>query len=188
MSDTALTPKDAVPAAAPQAESIGIDSSALAGVGDDAEPAPFSSVAPLIIGTAMLMQTLNATVLSNALPRMAVDLHESPITLNLAITSYMLATAVFLPISAWAADRFGARRIFTLAIILFAVSSAACGFAQNLTHLVTARMMQGVAGAMLMPVGRLILLRTTPKHDLVRAMKSNIATTVGTEKLDVLFF
>lgn len=134
------------------------------------EDKPFSSLVPLIIGCAMLMQTLNATVLSNALPHMARDLHESPITLNLAITSYMLASAVFLPISAWAADRFGARRIFTLAIILFAASSAACGLAQNLTHLVIARLFQGMAGAMMMPVGRLILLRTTPKHDLVRAM------------------
>ena len=131
---------------------------------------PFSSLVPLIIGSAMLMQTLNATVLSNALPHMARDLHESPIALNLAITSYMLASAVFLPISAWSADRFGAKRIFTGAIILFAASSAACGLAQNLTHLVIARMLQGVAGAMMMPVGRLILLRTTPKHDLVRAM------------------
>ncbi len=131
---------------------------------------PFSSVVPLIIGSSMLMQTLNATVLTNALPRMAVDLHQSPVTLSLAITTYMLASAVFLPVSAWAADRFGAKRVFTAAIVIFALSSALCGFAQNLTHLIAARFFQGMAGAMMMPVGRLILLRSTPKHDLVQAM------------------
>ena len=131
---------------------------------------PFSSVVPLIIGSAMLMQTLNATVLTNALPRMATDLHQSAVTLSLAITTYMLASAVFLPVSAWAADRFGAKRVFTIAIVIFAASSAACGFAQNLTHLIGARFFQGMAGAMMMPVGRLILLRSTPKNQLVQAM------------------
>ncbi|WP_374576084.1 MFS transporter [Phenylobacterium sp.] len=125
---------------------------------------------PAIIGSALLMQTLDSTVLSNALPTMAHALHTDPLRLNLAITMYMLATAVFLPVSGWAADRFGAKRIFMAAMVLFAVSSAACGFAHSLLDLVLARIFQGMAGAMMVPVGRLVLLRTTPKHELVGAM------------------
>lgn len=125
---------------------------------------------PAIIGSAMLMQTLNATVLSNALPTMAHALHEDPLRLNLAITMYLLASAVFLPISGWAADKLGAKRVFVAAMVLYALSSAACGFAQDLTQLVLARILQGTAGAMMGPVGRLVLLRTTPKNELVGAM------------------
>lgn len=125
---------------------------------------------PAIIGSALLMQTLNATVLSNALPTMARALHEDPLRLNLAITMYMLATAVFLPVSGWAADRFGAKRIFLIAMVLYALGSAACGLANSLLDLVLARICQGMAGAMMVPVGRLVLLRTTPKHELVAAM------------------
>ncbi|WP_332766913.1 MFS transporter [Phenylobacterium sp.] len=127
-------------------------------------------VIPAIIGSAMLMQTMNATVLSNALPTMAVALHEDPLRLNLAITMFLLASAVFLPISGWVADKFGAKRIFMIAMVLFALSSAACGLAQDLTQLVIARIFQGMAGAMMAPVGRLVLLRTTPKAELVGAM------------------
>ncbi len=125
---------------------------------------------PAIIGSALLMQTLNATVLSNALPTMARALHEDPLRLNLAITMYLLASAVFLPISGWAADKLGAKRVFVAAMVLYALSSAACGFAHSLTWLVVARICQGAAGAMMTPVGRLVLLRTTPKSELVGAM------------------
>lgn len=127
-------------------------------------------VVPAIIGSAMLMQTMNATVIANALPTMAVALDEPPLRLNLAITMFLLASAVFLPISGWVADKFGARGIFVLSMVLFALSSAACGFAQNLTQLIVARVFQGMAGAMMAPVGRLVLLRTTPKAELVGAM------------------
>jgi EmrB/QacA subfamily drug resistance transporter len=106
----------------------------------------------------------------NALPTMARTLHEDVVTLNLAITAYLLASAVFLPISGWAADRFGAKRVFTTAIVVFAVSSLGCGVCQNLGELVAARMAQGLAGAMMAPVGRVVLLRSVPKSDLVRAM------------------
>jgi len=141
-----------------------------------AKPAETSTAAtrgwlvPAIIGSALMMQTLNATVLSNALPTMARELGEDPLRLNLAITMYLLAAAVFLPISGWAADKFGARRIFMAAMVLYALSSAACGFANSLTELVVARLFQGAAGAMMAPVGRLVLLRTTPKNELVGAM------------------
>lgn len=129
-----------------------------------------SSMIAAIIGAAMLMQTLNATVLSNALPTMARALDVEPLRLNLAITSYLLAAAVFLPISGWLADRYGAKRVFLWAIGFYALSSALCGAAQDLTQLVGARLLQGMAGAMMMPVGRLVLLRTTPKNELVQAM------------------
>jgi EmrB/QacA subfamily drug resistance transporter len=125
---------------------------------------------PAIIGSAMLMQTMNATVLSNALPTMAVAMDEDPLRLNLAITMFLLASAVFLPVSGWVADKFGAKRIFTAAMVLFALSSVACGLAQDLGQLVIARIFQGMAGAMMGPVGRLVLLRTTPKNELVGAM------------------
>ena len=127
-------------------------------------------IVPAVIGSALMMQTLNATVLSNALPAMAADLNEDPLRLNLAITMYLLAAAVFLPISGWAADKFGAKRIFVAAMILYALASAACGLANSLMELVVARLFQGMAGAMMMPVGRLVLLRTTPKNELVGAM------------------
>ena len=142
---------------------------------DEAAPAldeakPFSSLVPAIIGAALMMQTLNATVLANALPTMAKSLHEDPVHLNTAISVYLLASAVFLPISGWAADRFGAKRVFLFAIAAYALACAACGLAQNLTELLLARVWEGAAGAMMGPVGRLVLLRSTPKHDLVRAM------------------
>jgi EmrB/QacA subfamily drug resistance transporter len=131
---------------------------------------PFSSLVPAIIGASLLMQTLNATVLSNALPTMARSFHEDPVRLNTAITIYLLATAVFLPISAWAADRFGAKRVFLFAIVAYSASCCACGFAHNLPQVLIARFFEGAAGALMVPVGRLVLLRSTPRHDLVRAM------------------
>ncbi len=134
------------------------------------EEKPFSSLVPAIIGAANLMMTLSATVIANALPSMAVSFHEDPVHLNTTISVYMLAMAVFLPVSGWAADRFGAKRVFLIAIGLYAASCAACGFANNLPELLLARAAEGAAGALMGPVGRLVLLRSTPKHDLVRAM------------------
>jgi EmrB/QacA subfamily drug resistance transporter len=129
-----------------------------------------SWIVPAIIGSALLMQALESTVMSNALPSIARALHEEPLTLNMAITMFLLATAVCLPVSGWVADKFGAKRIFIASMVLFAVSSAACGFAQSLLQLILGRVFQGVSAAMMVPVGRLVLLRTTPKHELVAAM------------------
>jgi EmrB/QacA subfamily drug resistance transporter len=131
---------------------------------------PFSSLVPAIIGAANLMQTLSATVIANALPSMAVTLRVDPVQLNSTITVYLLALAVFLPVSGWAADRFGAKRVFLIAIALYAAACAACGFANTLPELLIARAAEGAAGALMGPVGRLVLLRSTPKRDLVRAM------------------
>jgi EmrB/QacA subfamily drug resistance transporter len=124
---------------------------------------------PAIIGSALFMQTLDATIIANALPTMAHSLHEDPLKLNLAISSYFLSTAVFLPLSGWAADKFGSRRVLSIAIALFALSSLLCGLCQNLYQLVAARVLQGMAGATMSPVGRLVLLKTVPKSELVRA-------------------
>jgi len=125
---------------------------------------------PAIIGSALLMQTLNATVITNALPAMARAFDVEPLRLNIAITVYLLASAIFLPLSGWLADRFGARRVFMTSIVLYAACSMAGGFTTDLWQLVLARFAQGAAGATLMPVGRLVLLRTTPKSELVGAL------------------
>jgi EmrB/QacA subfamily drug resistance transporter len=125
---------------------------------------------PAIIGSALLMQTLNATVITNALPAMAHAFHVEPLRLNIAITVYLLASAIFLPLSGWLADRFGARRVFMTSIVLYAMGSVACGLSQGIWQLILARFCQGAAGATLMPVGRLVLLRTTPKNELVGAL------------------
>lgn len=125
---------------------------------------------PFIVGCALFMQMLDATVVATALPQMARALNTEPVKMNTTITSYLLALAVFVPISGWAADRFGARRIFLAAIALFSLSSVLCALAQSLPQLVAARTLQGIAGAMMVPVGRIILLRITPKAQLLRAM------------------
>jgi EmrB/QacA subfamily drug resistance transporter len=125
---------------------------------------------PFIVGCALLMQMLDSTVVTTALPTMAADLGADPVRLNIAITSYLLAVAVFVPISGWAADRYGARRVFIAAIALFTLSSLTCALSTTLTELVLSRIVQGIGGAMMVPVGRIILLRTIPKHELLKAM------------------
>ncbi|MGH8456579.1 MAG: DHA2 family efflux MFS transporter permease subunit [Stenotrophobium sp.] len=125
---------------------------------------------PLIVACAFFMENFDSTVIATALPVMAHDLGESPLRLSLAITSYLLSLAVFIPLSGWAADRYGARRVFRSAIVLFTVGSVLCGVSQNMLELVGARVLQGIGGAMMVPVGRLVLLRNVPKSELVAAM------------------
>src|SRR6266853_1730417 len=134
------------------------------------QPRSRQLVVSLIVACAMFMQNLDSTIIATALPAIGASLGESPLRLNVAITCYLLSLAVFIPISGWTADRFGARRVFTGAIIVFTLGSIACGFAQSLGMLVLARIVQGMGGAMMVPVGRLVLLRTVPKSELVRAM------------------
>ncbi len=125
---------------------------------------------PLIIACALFMENLDSTVIATALPAIATALHESPLRLNLAITSYLLSLAVFIPLSGWMADRFGARTVFRSAIVVFTIGSIACGLVNTLPQLVLARILQGMGGAMMMPVGRLVLLKSVPKSQLVSAM------------------
>jgi len=125
---------------------------------------------PFIVGCALFMQMLDSTVVATALPAMAASLDESVVRMNVAITSYLLAVAVFVPVSGWAADRYGAKRVFIAAILLFTLSSIACAASQNLAQLVISRVAQGLAGAMMVPVGRVIMLRKVPKAELLKAM------------------
>src|SRR5271170_445717 len=127
-------------------------------------------IAPLIVGCALFMEMLDATVISTALPAIAKSMGEDPIRLNLAITSYLLSLAVFIPVSGWMADKFGARTVFRTAIVIFTIGSMLCGMSHSLHQLVAARIAQGFGGAMMVPVGRIIVLKTVAKADLVTAM------------------
>ena len=124
----------------------------------------------LIVAVALFMETMDSTVISTSLPAIAADLHEDPIALKLALTSYLLSLAVFIPVSGWMADRFGARTVFRAAIVVFTLGSAACGFSQGLTDFVLFRIVQGMGGAMMVPVGRLVILRSVPKAELISAL------------------
>ena len=125
---------------------------------------------PLIVATALFMENMDSTVIATSLPAIAADIGASPLTLKLAITSYLLALAVFIPASGWTADRFGARMVFSIAIAVFMVGSIGCALSSSVTDLVIARIVQGIGGAMMTPVGRLVLLRSIDKSALVNAM------------------
>ena len=124
----------------------------------------------LIVAVALFMETMDSTVIATSLPAIAADLGEDPIALKLALTSYLLSLAVFIPLSGWMADKFGARTVFRAAIVVFTVGSAACGFAQGLADFVLFRVIQGMGGAMMVPVGRLVILRSIPKSELISAL------------------
>jgi EmrB/QacA subfamily drug resistance transporter len=131
---------------------------------------PSIALTPLIVATALFMENLDGTVLATALPAMAADLHEDPVALKLALTSYLLSLAVFIPLSGWVADRYGARRVFRAAIFVFTFGSILCGLSNSLASVVITRIVQGLGGAMMVPVGRLVLLRTAPRQELVTAL------------------
>lgn len=131
---------------------------------------PRRVLVPLIIACALFMENMDSTVIATSLPVIARDLNEDPISLKLALTSYLLSLAVFIPISGWMADRFGARTIFRSAICVFMGGSIACALSDTLAGFVTARFVQGMGGAMMVPVGRLVVLRSTTKKDMVQAM------------------
>ena len=124
----------------------------------------------LIVACALLMQNLDSTVVATALPVMAKTFAADPVRMNLALTSYLLSLAVFMPASGWMADRFGSRTVFRVAIVVFTVGSILCGQAQSLAFLVGARILQGMGGAMMVPVGRLVLMRSVEKSEIVAAM------------------
>jgi EmrB/QacA subfamily drug resistance transporter len=125
---------------------------------------------PLILAVALFMENMDSTVIATSLPAIAVDLGTSPIALKLALTAYLVSLAIFIPISAWVADKFGAKRVFRIAIAVFALGSVACALAGSLEAFVAARFLQGMGGAMMTPVARLVLVRSTAKRDLVSAM------------------
>jgi len=133
-------------------------------------PAPGFRTVALIIASAMFMEQLDGTILATALPSMAESFDVSPLHMSVALTSYMLSLAVFIPASGAIADRYGSRNVFRSAILLFTIGSILCGLSGNLPLLVLSRLLQGMGGAMMVPVGRLVLLRSVPKSELVSAM------------------
>src|SRR5262245_15062245 len=127
-------------------------------------------IVPLVVATALFMENTDSTILATALPTIARDLGLDPISLKLAVTSYLVSLAVFIPVSGWVADRAGARTTFRLALLLFMVASIGCAFSSSLAGFVFWRAVQGMGGAMMVPVGRMVVIRTVPKNELVRAL------------------
>jgi len=129
-----------------------------------------SVILPWLVAVAFFIETLDATILNTAVPTVARSLQVAPLSLKAALTSYALSLAVFIPISGWVADRLGTRRTFSSAMALFAVGSLCCGLAPNLPSLVLSRILQGAGGSLMIPVGRIALVRTFPRSELIRAM------------------
>lgn len=129
-----------------------------------------SRIVPIVLSVALFMENMDSTVIATALATIAADIGTSPIALKLALTSYYVALAVFIPISGRLADRFGPRRVFRGAILVFMAGSLACAMAESLPGFVAARFLQGMGGAMMTPVGRLLLVRAVPRSELVGAM------------------
>ena len=125
---------------------------------------------PMMVAMAFLMEQLDSTIITTAVPDIARSLHVTPVQMSLAVAAYVLAVAVFIPVSGWFADRFGARRVFVSALAIFTLGSALCGLARSFEMLVAMRVVQGLGGAMMTPVGRLILLRSFPRSQLMTAM------------------
>lgn len=131
---------------------------------------PVRRATPLILAVALFMEQMDSTVIATALPAIAASIGSEPIALKLALTAYFVALAIFIPISGWMADRFGAKNIFRLAIFVFMLGSLACSFSYSLETFVMSRFFQGIGSSMMTPVGRLLLVRSTPRNQLVAAM------------------
>src|SRR6201981_3434480 len=127
-------------------------------------------IVPLIVAVALFMENMDSTVIATSLPAIAADIGTSPLTLKLAVTSYLLSLAVFIPVSGWTADRFGARTVFRGAIAVFMLGSIGCALSGSLSEFVVARIVQGMGGAMMTPVARLILVRSVDRRELINAM------------------
>lgn len=124
----------------------------------------------LVIALAMFMEAVDTTVINTAIPVMSTSLQVNPIDLKLALISYLLSLAIFIPISGWIADKYGAKKIFMCAVSVFTLSSIACGCTDTLTELVSARIMQGLGGSLMLPVGRLIIIRMCERHEIISKM------------------
>lgn len=129
-----------------------------------------STLVALLVAGAFFMENLDGTVIATALPQMALSFNASAVDLNMGMTAYMLTLAVFIPVSGWVADHLGARTVFAAAITLFTFASILCGMSNSLWQFTAARILQGMGGAMMVPVGRLVVLRITEKKDLMRSI------------------
>ncbi len=127
-------------------------------------------ITPLILAVALFMENMDSTVIATSLATIAHDINSEPIALKLALTAYLVALAIFIPVSSWMADRFGARRVFRTAMVVFMLGSLACALSNSLFTFVLSRFLQGMGGAMMTPVARLVLVRVTPRQQLVDAM------------------
>ena len=127
-------------------------------------------ILPLILATAIFMQMLDSTILNTSLPSIARDLNESPLNMQNAIISYVLTLALFMPVSGFLADKFGTKKVFIISLILFSLGSLLCSLSPNLTFLVIARVIQGIGGSLMTPVGKLALIKTFDKSELLKAM------------------
>lgn len=136
---------------------------------DPAKPS-LRSVLPWLVATAFFIETLDATILNTAVPKVAESMGVEPLSLKAAVTSYTLSLAVFIPVSGWVADRLGTRRTFSSAIALFALGSLCCGLSVNIPTLVVSRILQGAGGALMIPVGRIAMVRSYPRSEMIRAM------------------
>ena len=125
---------------------------------------------PWVVATALFMEQLDSTIVNTAIPAMAASLQATPLSLKAVVASYILSLAVCIPVSGWMADRYGTRRVFSIAVVVFTLSSILCGLAVNVHMLIAARILQGMGAAMMMPVGRLAIIRTFPKSELLMAM------------------
>ncbi len=137
-------------------------------VGDN--PEQWSPIIARVVGCAFFMVLLDASVIANALPTMAKSFNVSPVQLSQGMSVYWLALALFAPLSGWVADRWGGRRVFVISLVFFILASIMCGWVTSVEQFIAARVLQGAAGAFMVPVGRLLVLHTTPKPQLVRAM------------------
>ncbi len=146
------------------------DTAASAELAGPPEPGGLPRGLALLVAAAFFMENLDGTIISTAAPRMAGSFGVAPVQLNIAITAFLLTLAVLVPGSGWLADRFGSRRVFVAAIAVFTLASAGCALSQDLTQLTAMRVLQGAGGAMMVPVGRLVVLRVTAKHDVIRAI------------------
>src|SRR5271170_4606585 len=135
-----------------------------------ASSAAVKRILPWLVAVAFFMESLDSTILSTAVPAIAAAIHVAPLSMKSVLTSYTLSLAVFIPVSGWVADRFGTRRVFSAAIGIFTLGSFLCGISTSIHLLVLCRLLQGCGGAMMVPVGRLTLVRTFPKSELIRAM------------------
>jgi len=136
----------------------------------DQNTTAIKKVLPIILATSIFMQMLDSTILNTSITAIAKDLHESPLEMQNAIISYVLTLALFMPVSGFLSDKFGTRKVFIFALFLFSLGSIFCALSQNLTHLILARVVQGVGGSLMTPVGKLALIRTFPKNELLKAM------------------
>jgi EmrB/QacA subfamily drug resistance transporter len=127
-------------------------------------------VLPWLVAVAMFMEGLDISILNTAVPVIAQDLDTSALSLKAVLTTYTLALAIFIPVSGWVADKYGTRRVFRMAVALFTIGSLLCGLSMNLPMLVASRFVQGVGGAMMVPVGRIALIRAYPRSQMLTMM------------------